>query len=229
MIHAIALDDEPLALNVIKTMASDFDFIHLGATFTRPSEALKYLAEFPVDLIFLDIKMPTTMGTDFAQKLKPNVMVLFTTAYDDYAVESYNLNAVDYLMKPISKLRFEQSMQKVQRMYDYAKQDKQQEKYIFVRADFSSVKIPVQDILYIEGLADYLKIFIKGRKPLVTRMTVKNMVKMLPEKEFMRIHRSYIIPLERIVAVKNKCVTLPEKDIPIGNTFQKKVSEISQK
>lgn len=228
MIRAIALDDEPLALDVITTMVAGYDFIELEKTFTRPSEALKYLQENSVDLIFLDIRMPDISGTEFAASLDDrNCMVVFTTAYDDYAVESYDLNALDYLMKPISKARFDQSMKKVREYFEMSRQRSTTENYITIRADFSTIRLSVEDILYVEGMADYLRIFVRDRKPIVTRMTVKGMLEALPEEQFMRVHRSFIIPLHRILAVKSKTIVLPEREIPVGNTYLNKVATLA--
>lgn len=226
MIHAIALDDEPLGLQVIETMTSEYDFLSLDKTFTRPSEALAYIEQYQVDVIFLDIKMPAMSGTDFAQKISKEVMVVFTTAYDNYALESYDLNAIDYIMKPISRQRFKQAVEKIKRMYDLSKMESGEEHHILIRADLSTIKLPVKDILYIEGMADYLKIYVPGRKPIVTRMTVKSIVDLLPAEEFIRIHRSFVVPISRIVAIKSKSIVLPEKEIPVGNTYLKTISEL---
>lgn len=227
MIRAIALDDEPLALNVLEVLASDYDFIELKKTFTQPSKALKYLEIFPVDLIFLDIKMPDMNGMEFAKKIGSQVMIVFTTAYDNYAVESYNLNTVDYLLKPVRQSRFDQSMLKVKDLYALNNQTPLEGKSIFVRADLSSVKLELDDILYIEGMADYLKIFVQDRKPIITRMTVKNLLEMLPPNDFIRVHRSYIVPVKKIVAIKSKSIELPKRKIPIGKTYQKTISELN--
>src|SRR3989338_7147874 len=197
MIRAIALDDEPLALEALEVLASNYDFLSLKKFFTRPSKALKYLEEYPVDLIFLDIEMPAISGMEFAKKIDNNVMIVFTTAYDNYAAESYNLNTVDYLLKPIGGARFDQSMQKIKDIYTMNRSQILEDQYIFIRADFSTIRLEINDILYIESLADYLKVYVENGKPIVTRMTVKNMLEILPSAKFIRVHRSYIIPLKR--------------------------------
>ena len=226
MIRAIALDDEPLALEALEVLASNYDFLSLKKFFTRPSKALKYLEEYPVDLIFLDIEMPAISGMEFAKKIDNNVMIVFTTAYDNYAAESYNLNTVDYLLKPIGGARFDQSMQKIKDIYTLNRSQILEDQYIFIRADFSTIRLEINDILYIESLADYLKVYVENGKPIVTRMTVKNMLEILPSAKFIRVHRSYIIPLKRINALKSKVIVLPEREIPIGNTYQKIVAKL---
>lgn len=220
MISAIAIDDEPLALQVIEHFCSDLKQVRLERTFSKPTEALKYIHKFPVDLIFLDIKMPAISGINFAKGVSSETMIIFTTAYSDYAVESYELNAIDYLLKPINKARFLASIDKVESLYRLKKQSTiLDEQCIYVRSEYKLVKIIVEDILYIEGLADYLKIYVKERKPILTRMTMKEMVDMLPVKEFKRVHRSFIVPDKRILSISNQKITLPERDIPIGKTF----------
>jgi two-component SAPR family response regulator len=152
MINAIAIDDEPLALTVIKSLCDKSGSINLQKTFTSPNDALKYLRKFPADLIFCDIHMPAMTGIELVKSLQQNTMVIFTTAFSEYAAVSYELNAIEYLLKPINQKRFTQSIAKAQEYFDHAKKkDQSADKSIFVRADFSLVKIPLEDIQYIEG------------------------------------------------------------------------------
>ena len=225
MINAIAIDDEPLALKVINSHCEKTDFINLQKTFTHPTEALKYLRKYPVDLLFVDIQMPAMNGITLVKAIQQNTMIIFTTAFSEYAVVSYELNAIDYLLKPINFKRFTQAVNKAIEYYNYInKQNFSEDKYIFIRADYSLVKIPLTDILYIEGLADYLKIFIKDRKTIVARMTMIDMLDKLPSNDFIRVHRSFILPLNRIVSVRSNAITLPEREIPIGKTYYKEFS-----
>ncbi|MBW4888929.1 LytTR family DNA-binding domain-containing protein [Mucilaginibacter sp. HMF5004] len=220
MIKAIAIDDEPLALKLISTYCGKSDFIHLEKTFTRPTEALQYLRDRKIDLVFVDIQMPAMTGINLVKALPKQIMVIFTTAFTNYAIESYELNAVDYLLKPISFSRFEKAVLKAKEFYQYMlKSNHAEDNYIFIRADYSLIKIYLTDILYIEGLADYIKIFITNRKTIVARMTMKDMCEKLPEKGFKRVHRSFIIPLHRILSVRNNTVYLPEREVPIGKTY----------
>ena len=188
MITAIALDDEPPALSIVENFCSRVDFIDLVKTFTHPHEALKYLEKFPVDLLFLDIRMPSVSGIQFAKQIPKDMMVIFTTAYSEYAVEGFNLNAVDYLLKPFTFDRYMQAVNKAQDFYKFFHNHESAiQQYFFVRADYSLVKIMLEDILYIEGLDDYLKIFLTGRKPVIARMTMKSALEKLPEKKFIRV------------------------------------------
>ncbi|EGK02375.1 LytR/AlgR family response regulator transcription factor [Dysgonomonas gadei] len=220
MMNAIAIDDEPLALTVIKSLCDKNDSINLQRTFTQPSEALRYLHKYPVDLIFCDIQMPAMTGINLVKALRQKTMVIFTTAFSEYAVVSYELNAIDYLLKPINLKRFTQAISKAQEYFDYInKQDQSADKNIFVRADFNLVKIPLADILYIEGLADYLKIHIKDRKTIVARMSMKDMIEKLNSIDFIRVHRSYILPFNKIEAVRGTTIFIGDKEFPIGRTY----------
>lgn len=220
MMNAIAIDDEPLALTVIKSLCDKNDSINLQRTFTQPSEALRYLHKYPVDLIFCDIQMPAMTGINLVKALQQKTMVIFTTAFSEYAVVSYELNAIDYLLKPINLKRFTQAISKAQEYFDYInKQDQSADKNIFVRADFNLVKIPLANILYIEGLADYLKIHIKDRKTIVARMSMKDMIEKLNSIDFIRVHRSYILPFNKIEAVRGTTIFIGDKEFPIGRTY----------
>lgn len=220
MINAIAIDDEPLALTVIQSLCDRSGEVNLQKTFTQPSEALTYLRKYPVDLIFCDIQMPAMTGISLVRSLQQNTMVIFTTAFSEYAAVSYELNAIDYLLKPINQKRFTQAVAKAQEYFDYLNRKEQtSEKNIFIRADFSLVKIPVSDILYIEGLADYLKIYIKDRKTIVARMPMKDMMEKLHATDFIRVHRSFIIPFSKIEAVRGTTIFIGEQEFPIGKTY----------
>jgi DNA-binding LytR/AlgR family response regulator len=220
MINAIAIDDEPLALTVIQSLCDKSGIINLQKTFTQPNEALNYLRKGSTDLIFCDMQMPAMTGINLVKSLEKNTMVIFTTAFSEYAAVSYELNAIDYLLKPINQKRFTQAITKAQDYFDYiSKKDKNADKSIFIRADFSLVKVPLDDILYIEGLADYLKIHIRDRKTIIARMTMKDMMEKLPTADFIRVHRSYILPLRRIEAVRGTTIIIGEMEFPIGRTY----------
>lgn len=221
MIKAIAVDDEIPALKIIENFCSNTDLIDLQKTFNKPAEALKYLRKFPVDLLFLDIQMPSLNGMELYKSLEQKVMVIFTTAYSDYAVEGFSLNAVDYLLKPFTVERFTQAMEKANDFYLFQnKKEKTTQSYIFIRADYSLVKISLHDIIYIEGKDDYLKINFQNQKPIVARMTMKSMLLQLPEIQFMRIHKSYIISLKHVVNIRNKIVYMPGAEIPLGSSYE---------
>ncbi|GHT36681.1 DNA-binding response regulator [Bacteroidia bacterium] len=220
MINAIAIDDEPLALTVIQSLCNKSENINLQKVFTQPNEALRYLQKYPVDLIFCDIQMPAMTGINLVKSLKQKTMVIFTTAFSEYAAVSYELNAIDYLLKPINLKRFTQAITKAQEYFDYInRKDQNADKHIFVRADFNLVKIPLDDILYIEGLADYLKIYIKDRKTIVARMPMKDMMEKLNSDDFIRVHRSFILPFSKIEAVRGTTIFIGGKEFPIGRTY----------
>lgn len=220
MITAIALDDEPLALVIVKQFCSRIDYIDLKKTFTETEEALAYLKENPVDLLFLDIKMPAISGIDFYKMAGQDTMVIFTTAHSEYAIEGFNLNAIDYLLKPFDFNRFKHAVTKAQDFYNYSKDKTDEPKpFLFIRADYSMVKIELKDILFIEGLDNYLKIHLDNAKPITARMSMKTMIEKLPAKDFLRVHRSYIVPLNKIQSVRNKTIQLPNKEIPVGTNY----------
>ena len=220
MINAIAIDDEPLAHKVIESFCRQTDFINLQKTFTKPNDALKHLRKFPADLLFVDIHMPGMTGINLVKGLQQNAMVIFTTAFSEYAAVSYELNAIDYLLKPFNFKRFTQAVNKAKEYFDYIqRKDNNADKYIFIRADLSLVKISVADISYIEGSADYLKIHVKDRKTVVARMPMKDMLEKLPSNDFVRVHRSFILPFSKIESVRNNTISLGEVQIPLGKTY----------
>ncbi len=219
MIKAIALDDEPLALEILQSLCDTIDYIELQKTFTKSEEAFKYLKKYPVDLLFLDINMPSISGLDFYKKLPHKTMVIFTTAYSEFAVEGFTLSATDYLLKPISLSRFQQAAEKAYSQWKIQNQNIEQQ-YLFIRADYSLIKILFSDILYIEGLDDYLKIHIKDQKTVVARMTLKAILQKLPETEFVRVHRSFIVPISKVSKIRNKIIYLDQAEIPISTSYE---------
>ena len=220
MIKAIAIDDEPPALKVIEKFCAESGFIDLQKTFTQPQEALKFLRKYPVDLLFLDIQMPSVNGVEWYRHLNLPVMVIFTTAYSEYAVEGFNVNAIDYLLKPYTYERFLHAVQKALTGVQNKAGSTTPGSSLMIRADYTLLKINYDSILYIEGLDDYLKIHLSDSKPVVVRMTMKNMLEKLPSELFARTHKSFIVSLEKIEGIRNKSVTISDKQIPIGNRFE---------
>ena len=220
MIIAIAIDDEPPALQVVENFCRKAGFIELVRTFTKPNEAVKYLGKFPADLLFLDIRMPSVSGIEVSRLIPKDIMVIFTTAYSEYAVEGFNVNAVDYLLKPFTYDRFLQAVNKANDFYNfYHHQESALQQFMFIRADYSLIKIMLEDILYVEGLDDYLKIFLKDRKPVVARLTMKGMLEKLPASDFVRVHRSFIVPVKRIERLRNKSLLVAGREIPVGSSY----------
>ncbi|MES2776280.1 MAG: LytTR family DNA-binding domain-containing protein [Bacteroidota bacterium] len=221
MIKAIALDDEPPALQVIQNFCDRLDYIDLQKTFTRSAEAIKYMENFPVDLLFLDINMPSVNGIDLYKSLVHKPTVIFTTAYSEFAVEGFTLNAIDYLLKPFTWQRFLAAAEKAKEYTELKKgTSKTGQEYLFIRVDYSLVKISLSDILFIEGLDDYLKINLQNQKPLVVRMTLKTLLEELPSAGFVRVHRSYIVPLGKIESVRNKTINIAGEEIPVGKSYE---------
>ncbi len=231
MIKAIALDDEPLALNIIESFCQQSDKVQLVKTFLKPNDALKYIENFPVDLLFLDIQMPSVSGVEFYKNLNRDLMVVFTTAYTEYAIEGFNLNAVDYLLKPFTSERFQQAVSKAQEYYNYTTNaGSTKQPFIYIRADYSLLKIDIQDIIYIEGLNDYLRIHLRNQKPVVARMTLKALYEKLPANDFLRVHRSYIVSLISILKIAAKMVHIKVNDhivqLQIGKSYEEEVYRV---
>lgn len=220
MLKTIAIDDEPPALRIITHFCGQVPFLALQKTFSRTDEALAYLAQNEIDLLFLDINMPAMSGIDFYKSIPKAAMVIFTTAYAEYAVEGFNLKAIDYLLKPFTFERFQQGAQKALEYSQFIKKSETVVEYLYIKADYSTYKVAVSDIVFIEGLDDYLKIHLENAKPIVARMTMKSMTEKLPSRDFIRVHRSFIVPLRRIENVRNKVITLGGDEIPIGNSYE---------
>lgn len=218
-IKFIAIDDEPPALQVIKTYAQEFPWLKLLHTFEDAISASEYLRQVPVDLIFLDIHMPDVNGLDLARGLTSNPMIIFTTAYRQYAYEGFELDAIDYLLKPIPFQRFEKAVQKAQ---TYLRQQQQPPatESLLVHSSYHMVKIPLHEIVYIESMEDYIRIHLTQRAPVLTLMTLKKMMEKLPAGRFRRIHRSYIVAVDKVRAVINRKVKLSSAaELPVSDSY----------
>jgi len=225
MIKAIALDDEPLALELIETYSQQFDFLQFEKGFTKTAAALQFLDKNPVDLLFLDINMPAMSGVEFYKSLPYKPMLIFTTSYSEFALESYDLNAVDYLLKPFTLDRFGKAVNKAYDLYNLVQHatTSEKSKHLMLKVDHGVVKVILDSILFIEGLDNYLKIHVQNQAPIVVRLTMKALLEKLNEKEFIRVHRSYIVPLHRIESVKQKMITIAGEEIPIGKNYEEEV------
>ncbi|MBO0951987.1 LytR/AlgR family response regulator transcription factor [Fibrella forsythiae] len=225
MIRAIALDDEPPALRVLTHFCQQVDFIDLQQTFTRTDEAQQHITQSEVDLLFLDINMPFISGTDFYRAISAAEgtppMVIFTTAYAEYAVEGFELNALDYLLKPFTFERFLQAVTKANDYSNWQQRSKPADDYLYIRADYTIYKIAYADILLIEGLDDYLKVHLASTNhPIVARLTMKAILEKLSDDQFIRVHRSFIVPFKRIEGIRNKTIRLADRDVPIGASYE---------
>lgn len=234
MIKAIIVDDEPLALDVLETYISQLPELELVARCENALEAREVLKEHEIDLMFLDINMPQLTGIDFVKTLAIRPKVIFTTAHPDYAVEGFELDAVDYLMKPIPLDRFMKAVNKVIQLNssDSSGFPSKEEDFIFVKADKKLVKVNFEDILYIEGLKDYV-IIRQNEGRVITLQTMKSLEAKLPDQIFMRIHRSYIVNLNAIDAVVGNMIELKEKSqvkhIPIGKNYREELLKVINK
>jgi len=216
----IAIDDEPIALDVVKSHASKVPFIELKATFTNAFDALTYLQENNTDLIFLDIKMPDISGIDFLNSLSNPPMVVFTTAYSEHAVKSFELDAIDYLLKPFSLPRFLKACNKAHELYNLRnRQENPESTFIFIKDGYEQIKVLVEDILYIEASGNYTLIHLTNGTLLSTRVPLSEMLQLLPAKKFIRTHRAFIVAQNKIDKFDRTQISIGTRLIPIGATF----------
>ncbi len=219
MISCIAIDDEPIALEVLKTHAAKMPFLLLKETFLSPVKALHFLQQTPVDLVLLDINMPDISGIELAKIITGKTKVVFTTAYADYAIQGFELAVVDYLLKPVSFDRFLQACNRVQeQLYSSTLPDK--EKSFFVKDGYEWIKVSLQNLLYIEASDNYI-IFQEKDKKTITRMTLGEAEERLPPDVFVKVHKSFIVNFSKIDKVEKHQVTITGKSIPLSTTFQK--------
>jgi len=228
MMTAIAVDDEPPALEIIGNYCQSTDDVDLVKVFTGTAKALEYLEHSPPDLIFLDINMPAMSGLAFFKRIPLSAMVIFTTSYSEYAVESYNLNAIDYLLKPYTLARFQQAVAKAANAYQVRRRIEAEQPFLMLKADYALVRVLLADILFIEGLDNYLKVHIRNQDPLVIRMTLKVLQDKLPERAFVRVHRSYIVSISKVEAVRGRMVYIAGEEIPLGSSYEKQFFAVFQ-
>ena len=231
MIKCLAIDDEPLALQQLVTYISKVPDLELAAQCQSALEARKYLEQNVVDVIFCDINMPDLSGMDFVRSLQVPPLIVFTTAYSEYAVMGFKVNAVDYLLKPFGLQDFQRAVARVKERLEGPTPNTQhptpntqhdtQADTIFIKTDYRIVKVTISDIRYIEGMSEYLKIYVEGEpKPLITLLSMKKIETKLPDT-FMRIHRSYIVNLTKIQEVnKNRIIMDAETYLPIGDLYK---------
>lgn len=217
MINAIAIDDEPIALEIIELYAQKVPFLSLKNKFTNAFEALDYLKGNPVELLFLDIKMPDISGIDFLTSLTVKPYVIFTTAYSEHAVIGFELEAVDYLLKPFSFPRFLKACNKVSDLISLQPIDNKAD-YIFVKDSFDVVRINFIDILYLEATGNYVRYVLKD-KEILTRITIKEAIELLPKDQFIQVHRSFIVNLSYIEKMERHQIIISENIIPVSLSF----------
>jgi len=230
-LRCLLIDDEPPALKVLASYIASINGLEIVGQCNNAIEALDVLNQKTVDVIFLDIKMPKILGTEFLKNLSHPPKVIFVTAYRDYAVEGYELDAVDYLVKPVSFERFFKAITKLNRTMghetvtttiDYKSNP---EAFVYLKVDKDMRKVFVNDIVYIESWKDYVKLFLTNNKNLLVKQTISAMENLLSEHKFMRIHRSYIVSLDKISGYNGLSVHLSDNEIPIGRLYKQAVME----
>ncbi len=235
MINCIAIDDEPLALELLEDNISKLPFLQLIGSYDNAIEAMKGIQGQKVDLIFLDIQMPGLTGLQFIQSLTIKPMFILITAYEKYALEGFNLEVTDYLVKPVSLERFIKACNKAKELYDLKntaaiQNSNNQPGYLFVNVEYSLVKVTINDIVFIEGLKDYIKIHLNSsQKPVVTRMPMKTMEEQLPGDKFIRIHKSYIVSVPFITAIRKSSIFLNSIELPVGENYRDAIAAITGK
>jgi DNA-binding LytR/AlgR family response regulator len=227
MIRTIAIDDEPLALQLVTGYIKKTPFLDFVEAFDNPLSAMEYLGKNEVDLIFLDIQMPDLPGTEFAKNLNGETRFIFTTAFEKYALEGFRLDAVDYLLKPFGYDEFLASAEKARKLFDLEKKANTSisvnNNFLFLKADYKIRRINYDEILYIEGLKDYIKIYLKGElKPVISHCSLKLLESKLPERNFMRIHRSFIVNLNCVSLVDRFRIVFGNEYLPVSDQYKEK-------
>jgi two-component system LytT family response regulator len=229
----IAVDDEPFGLKLLKDNISKVAYLELIAECNNAFEAIAVLEKNKVDLIFIDIQMPGLTGLEFISSLEQKPLVIFVTAYKQYALDSYDLNVVDYLVKPVALDRFIKACNRAKELHDLRmlKHQPHVQKpvdYFFVNADYSQVKVLFNDITWMEGLRDYVKIYLKSTsKPLVIRSSLKAIESELPSDKFIRFHKSYLANIDSITAIRKNSVFIKDLELPVGETFKEVIDKLT--
>jgi DNA-binding LytR/AlgR family response regulator len=234
MIRCLAIDDEALALDLIEDNIRKVPFLELVKKCKSAFEAMEFLQNEKIDILFLDIQMPDITGIQFLKSLQNKPLVIFTTAYEKYALEGFELDVIDYLLKPFSFDRFLKAVNKAKDYlhlkekttdHETGNEIKSTAGYIFVKADYKLVKIDFNEILYIEGLKDYIKIY-TGEKPVLTLMSLKSLEEKLPSAYFVRVHRSFIVAVKKIQFIQRNFIHIGNKEIPISDTYKEHLFNI---
>ncbi len=231
-LRCLLIDDEPPALKVLTTYLENMDNLELVGTCFNALEAMQLLKQHPVDVIFLDIKMPRLLGTEFIRTLRNPPKVIFTTAHKDYALEGFDLDAVDYLLKPFSFERFVRAVNKLTSgdsspVAEPALPAANDNPFLYFRVDRKMTKVELEDILYIESVKDYIRIVRSAQKPLLVKRSIGSVEELLPEDRFLRIHRSYIVAIGKVSAFTHNDVEIAGQEIPIGKLYRHNIGRLS--
>ena len=225
----VIVDDEPLALDLLESYVQKTPFLELAGKYSSAVQAIKELAGHPTDLIFLDIQMPDLNGLEFSKMLPPDTRIVFTTAFDQYALDGYKVNALDYLLKPISYVDFLHAADKALHWFERMQSSPRKEEEIdsiFVKSEYKLVQVELRRILYVEGLKDYIKIYEEDNpKPILSLMSMKAMEDLLPASQFMRVHRSYIVRKDKIRVIDRGRIVFGKAYIPISDSYKQAFQE----
>jgi DNA-binding LytR/AlgR family response regulator len=229
-LKCVAIDDEPLALEIIKKYVSDYPSLKLANTFDDAVSGAEYLKKNKIDILFIDIDMPDITGVDLVRSLQEKPMIIFTTAYKNFAFEGFELEAVDYLLKPINNSRFNTAVQKALDYYQFKHTNHTEaDDFLFVHSEYRVIKISIRDIEYIESMQDYIKIYlISTEKPVLTLMSLKSVIEKLPVNQFVRIHRSYVVARAQIRSIYNRKIKLSKIELPVGTNYSEFIKDWSK-
>lgn len=225
VINCAIIDDEPLAAGLLKSYAVKTPFLNLVGTYGSALEAMKELRDNPVQLLFLDIQMPELSGIEFAKILPSNTKIIFTTAFQQYAIESYKVSALDYLMKPIS---YDDFLKAANKALDWFSASQNQiptvrDRFMFVKSDYKLIRVALDDILFIEGLKDYVRFYLESGEKVMSLMSMKRLEDYLPHPEFLRTHRSYIVHMSKVQSVDRLRIVFGDQYIPVSDNYKDEV------
>ena len=227
-ITCVIVDDEPMALNLVESYVEKTPFLDFKKKCSSAIEAMEYIKSNPVDLLFLDIQMPDLTGIEFSKMLPKETRVIFTTAFDHYALEGFKVEAIDYLLKPFDYAEFLAAANKANTWFELVKGQKQsilseEKEFLFVKSEYKQLRIKLADVLYFEGLKDYIKIWLKDNpKPILTLMSLKSLEEELPSTQFMRVHRSFIVSLNNIDVIERSQIIINEQRITVSEHYKPK-------
>lgn len=225
-IICVIVDDEPMALNLVESYVQKTPFLVLKRKCHSALEAMEFLKDEPVDLLFLDIQMPDLTGIEFSKMLPKETRIIFTTAFDQYALEGFKVEALDYLLKPFDYAEFLAAANKAYTWFELVKGKKdtlvsEEKEFLFVKSEYKQLRIKLADVLYFEGLKDYIKIWLKGQSsPVLTLMSLKSLEEELPKNKFMRVHRSFIVALQAIDTIERSQIIIGDKRITVSENYK---------
>ncbi|HRN17190.1 MAG TPA: LytTR family DNA-binding domain-containing protein [Xylanibacter oryzae] len=225
ILNCAIVDDEPLAAELLSSYVEKTTFLKLIGTYNSAITAMKDLRDNPVDIIFLDIQMPEISGIEFAKILPKETRIIFTTAFNQYAIDGYSVNALDYLLKPISYVDFMTAVSKAMDYFSFIRKQEtyKKDRFMFVKSEYKLIRVPLDNILYIEGLKDYIRIYLENGAKIMSLMNMKKLEEYLPTPEFMRTHRSYIVHMTKINSVDHFRIVFGEDYLPISDTYKENV------